>query len=206
MAITPRSSGDISSLVYSSLSPESQREAIADLARQALKDAEQVNRRVLGHAPEHKTFVDGRKEAPLESVKPDGLIVFEFNLITDLLAWIAEQLETHSPIRTGAFAKSHKLFADGVEADPANPPPAEEYVFMSLLPYAESLEHGHSKQDPNGIYEVVATLAQRRFGNQAVVRFMYRTPFGMTLSGLAGSARRQPHKDAHQPAITVVLR
>lgn len=198
--------GDLTAFVDAALSPKEQSRAIADIARETLKDAEQKNRRALGRTPEHSTIVDGRKEAALESVKPDGVIVFEFQIVTDALAWIAEQLEKHSPRRTGAFAASHVLFADGKEADPKTAPMAEEYVFMSLLPYARPLEHGHSRQAPNGVYEVVSALADRRFHNQARVRFTYRTPQGFSVGSLTGKARRQAQKDARQPAIVVVMR
>lgn len=199
---------DISVLVYEALSPKAQSKAVADFSREKLKEAQQQNRRALGRVPEHDTFVDGRPEAPLESVKPGGVIVFEFELVTDLLAWIADQLEKHSPRRSGAFAASHSLFADGVEVDPRKPPPAEEYVFISTdgPGKARALEQGHSRQAPNGVYEVVATLAQRRFGNQASVHFTYRAAAGFSARGLQGRARAQAQKDARTPAIVVVAR
>lgn len=199
---------DISVLVDDALSPKAQSKAIADFAREKLREAQQQNRRALGRVPEHDTFVDGRPEAPLEAVKPGGVIVFEFELVTDLLAWIADQLEKHSPRRTGAFAASHTLFADGVEVDPRKPPSADEYVFLSSdsAGKARALEQGHSRQAPNGVYEVVATLAQRRFGNQASVHFSYRAAPGFSARGLTGRARGQVEKDARTPAIVVAVR
>jgi hypothetical protein len=191
-------SDDLRAFVDAALSPKEQSRVISDVAREALRDAEQKNARALGRTPEHTTTVDGRKEAALESVKPDGMIVFEFQIITDALVWIAEQLKTHSPRRTGAFAASHILLADGKEVDPKIAPSAQEYVFMSMLPYAGPLERGHSKQAPNGIYEVVAALADRRFHNQARVQFTYRMMPGLMVRG------RKAQKAVRQPAIIVV--
>jgi hypothetical protein len=205
------------------LSPQAQSQAIADVAQQTLREAETQNAQALGHRTEHKTFVDGRPNAPLESVRPDGgVIVFEFQLVDDTLAWIADQLVTHSPRRSGAFAASHILLADGKEADPKNPPPAAEYVFLSPLPYARPLERGHSRQAPNGVYEVVAAMARRRFGNQASVEFTYRPAPGGSAARVAAfgkrtaylrpglrrrrNANRQFEKDIRQPAIVVVPR
>lgn len=199
---------DITAFVNEALSPKAQSRAIADFARQELRKVQNINERALGREPTYDTFVDGRSEAPLESVKPSGTIVFEFHLVLDALAWIAEQLFVHSPWRTGAFAASHALFADGVEVDPKTPLPAEEYVFLAAdIPgKVRALERGHSKQAPNGVYEVVATLAQRRFGNQASVYFTYRTPYGVSFRHLSGKARRQAEKDARVPAIVIVPR
>ena len=81
----------------------------------------------------------------------------------------------HSPVLTGRFAKSHELFADGVDTENPNiAPPAEEYVFLNTQPYARKIERGRSPQAPDGVYQAVATLAQRRFGNIARITFSYR--------------------------------
>jgi hypothetical protein len=167
---------DISVLLDEALSPKAQSAALAGFAREKLHEAEEQNRRALGRVPDHETVVDGRREAPLETVKPDGVIVFEFELLTDLFVWIADQLEKHSPRKSGAYAASHTFFADGAEANPANPPPAsDEWAFVSTVPYARKIERGRSRQAPDGVYEVVAALAQRRFGNQAKIDFTYRS-------------------------------
>lgn len=197
----------ITAVLNDALSPKMQSKAFANFARQELRKGEEQNKRVLGVIPSHKTFVDGKREAPLESVRPNGTIVFEFELVLDVLGWIAGQLAIHSPILTGQFLKSHVLFADGVEVDnPAKPPPAREYVFLSIDKPGKvrSLESGHSKQAPAGVYEVVADLAQRRFSNHAKVRFSYHAPYKSDLRGLTGAARRQAEKDERVPAIIVV--
>jgi hypothetical protein len=208
MPITSTVTGkDISVFLNEALSPQAQSRAFAAFAREKLREGEEQNRQKLGQTPSHTTTVDGVKEAPLETVRPNGIIVFEFDLVFDLLGWIAGQLAIHSPIRTGEFLRSHALFADGTEvADPAKPPPAQEYVFLSLDKPGKvrSLERGHSRQAPNGVYEVVAELAQRRFGNQASVRFAYHAPYRPDLRGMTGKARRQAEKDVRVPAIVVV--
>lgn len=213
---------DITVFLNEALSPKAQSKALAEFAQQELKKAEEQDRRALGRVPSHTTTVDGRRDAPLESVKPNGLIVFEFELVGDLLRWIADQLETHSPRRTGAYAASHILLADGNVADPQNPPLAQEYVFLSPLPYARPLERGHSRQAPDGIYQAVALLAQRRFSNQVSVEFTYRPAPGGSAARVAAfgkrtaylrpglrrrrNANRRFEKDIRQPAIVVVPR
>jgi hypothetical protein len=152
---------------------------LAAFAAEQIKEAAQQDRQVLGVVPPYDVYVDGRKGAPLTDVKPDGVIRAEFHLVFDVLAWIATQLQTHSPVLTGRYAKSHELFADGAEVnDPDHAPPADEYVFTNIQPYARKLERGKSSQAPDGVYQAVATLAQQRFGNVAKITFSYRTVIG----------------------------
>lgn len=200
-------------------SPAERGRRLAGYARSALADAQEINRRAIGVVPPHVTFVDGRQGAPLESVKPDGVIVFEFDLLNDLFAWIGDMLVRHSPILTGAYQDSHAFFADGLEISPgASPPPAEEYVFLSTVPYARKIERGQSSQAPEGVYEAVAAMAKARFGNLARIRFSYRSA---QMSYVPGARNRQERaalrsqparlsamrmeRASRQPAIVITL-
>lgn len=161
-------------------SPEERSKSLAAYARQALAEAQEQNRQAIGVVPPHETFVDGRRDAPLGSVKPNGVIVFEFEIMADMFGYIDILLIKHSPVRSGRFRRSHILLADGVEVDPSSPilPDAEEFVYLSTQPYARKIERGLSKQAPDGVFEVVAALASRRFGNMAKIRFGYRSLVG----------------------------
>lgn len=164
---------DIALLLKQALSPEARSAALARHAREGLADAQQHNKSVLGRIPPHETYVDRRKGAPVESVKPDGTIVYEFQLLEELMAWIGEQLALHSPILTGRYANSHRFFADGVELEPGSKlPEAREYVFLNNQPYARKVERWYSP--PDGVYEAVAALAKKRFGNLAAIKFSFR--------------------------------
>jgi hypothetical protein len=169
---------DITAFLDEALSPKAQSEALAGFAREELSKAQQRNKQALGRVPDHTTAVDGKSEAPLETVKPNGVIVFEFELVLEALLWIAAQLRQHSPERSGRYARSHILLADGFEVDVGEPPPAHSYEFVSTVPYARKIERGLSELAPDGVYEVVAALAQRRFGNQARVDFTYASVGG----------------------------
>lgn len=203
--------------------PAERGKRLAGYARQALAEAQEINRRATGVVPPHETYVDGRLEAPLETVKPDGVIVFEFDLLNDLFEWIGDMLVKHSPVghedNIHYFA-SHAFFADGVEIAPgAEVPPAEEYVFLNLQPYARKIERGLSKQAPDGVYEAVTVLARRRFNNVASIRFTYRSPLLGYVPGAANRAERramrnQParwsairmERESRQPAIVIRVR
>jgi hypothetical protein len=161
------------------LGPKARSAMLAAFAAESIADAAQQNKQVFGTVPPYDVYVDGQEGAALTDVKPDGVIRAEFHLVNEALAWIATQLEMHSPKLTGRYAKSHVLFADGAETgNPDNAPPADEYVFMNTQPYARKLERGKSSQAPDGVYQAVATLAQRRFGNLAKITFSYRTVLG----------------------------
>lgn len=180
MAVTTRIDSivrDIELIISADLSPEAVSKAIGGAARDLIADAQETNTRALGSSPPQRVYVDGREGAPLESVKPvGGTILAEFDLLEDSLRWIGQQLVLHSPVRTGKYANSHILFLDGEEMNPNDPIPPTfgEIVFLNTQPYARKIERGLSDQAPDGVYEAVAALAKRRFGNIVNIRFTYR--------------------------------
>lgn len=166
---------NIELIMQRTLSAEARSARLAAHARTRLSEAQEINRQALGRVPPHQTFVDRREGAPLESVKPDGVIVFDFELLDDLFSWIGEQLVLHAPVLTGAYQRSFAFFADGVEIEPGQPVPTfREALFINTQPYARKIERGYSDQAPDGVFQAVATLAKKRFGNMASIRFSYR--------------------------------
>lgn len=208
---------DIALFFAPELTPEGQRTALASFAREQLADAQNINGRAIGRVPRHDTYVDGQKGASEDNVRPDGVIIYEFELVTDVIVWIQEQLIRHSPIRSGRFRKSHLLFADGVEVQfGADIPAANRYVFVNSQPYARKIERGLSSQAPEGVFEVVAVLANRRFSNIAQVRFTFESLLGgnthleswarRTRQTRRGSAKQVAEWNRRQPAIAVTVR
>ncbi len=215
-------SRNVDLFVSKHLSPEARQRAAAQQARKILGQAQQINKRAIGAVTPHKQFVDGKPGAPLESVNPDhGRIVFTFELVQPLLKWLGEQLVINSPVLTGRYQASHVLLADGVEVDADGKiPEAEEYRFVNVVPYARKIERGQSSQTPEGVYEVLAVLAQRRFGNVATIKFGFtditgnQSRKGRMLFDWAGrnasrrfgsGKKRAAHyaKNVRQPSITV---
>lgn len=193
---------DVALILSEDLSPKARSATLAQYAHEQIEDAKQINRTVLGRIPRYTVSVDGRQGAALETVRPNGTVYTEFELFDDVLLWIADQLEIHSPIRSGRFRAENTLFADGVETIPGKVlPNADEFVFVNLTPYARKIERGQSSQAPDGVFQVVATLARRRFGNIASISFGYRTPIGSSLVG----GRRGNRASERNPAIIVRL-
>lgn len=209
---------EIEVIIDQTLSPKARSKALADFARVELTEAQRINFKALGHLPGHTTRVDGRSEAPLDSVKPEGRIDFEFEVLAGLFMFVLQELRRLSPVRSGAYRASHTFFADFHQADPANPPEAREYVFINLQPYARKIETGRIQtRMPPGVYEASASSARRRFGNVARIRFSYRSTPSGGVGGWAARtgrtstkyARNRPGARAEwltrQPAIVITL-
>ena len=192
-------SRELQVMVSDALSPKARSAMIAQHARGILKEAQEDNRRALGRVPPHEQVVDRVPNAPLEAVNPDrGVIVFRFDLALDLFDYIGRLLVENSPVLTGAYQRSHQLYADGVPVERYDPArTVEEWVFASDLPYARKIERGQSDWAPDGVYEGAAALAARRYGNIAAIKFTYRN--------LTGARGKQAQLD-RQPAISVRLR
>lgn len=213
---------DIDGIIAEMLSPKARSTILAGAAREALAEADAQNQAVLGKKPPHTTTVDGSEGASEDQVRPDGVIVYEFAIIDDLFAWIVGQLQKASPVRSGRFAHSFVLFADGNEIDPNGViPPASEYAFLNTQPYARKIEAGRSPLVPNGVFEAVAALARAKFGRQqAKISFGYRSLQGgaigdwaktasarrLAAHGRGGSAARHTEWLTRSPAIIVTLK
>lgn len=191
---------DIELMLSEELSPKAQSQVFAQFAAEQIEEAKRHNRMVLGHVPHHTVTVDGRDDAALESVRPNGVIVAEFELIIEVLQWIQEQLDTHSPVKTGNYKSQHVVFADNEMIDlggGAVIPDADEYVFLNTAEYARKIELGSSSQAPDGVYRAVAILAAQnnRFGSLARIRF---EEFRGAVAGRAGNKSKN-----RKPAISV---
>ena len=174
---------DIDLIIDELLTPEARRKQLLELARKYLKEADETNRQALGEVPKSKTFVDGNASAQLESVRPDGVIVREYDLALGLLEFILSELRAVSPVRSGRYQRSHSVFVDGEEvALNANiPENAKEIVILSTVEYARKIEGQAGKKPispmaPKGVYEITALKAARQYGNVARIRFVWRSP------------------------------
>jgi hypothetical protein len=176
-------------------SPQEISKTLAEFARAEIQDAKTINRQALGYDPKLTIYVDGQQTEQITDVK--NVVVGDFQLIDALILWIHSQLQTHSPVRTGLYKASHALLVDGRQFDPVVPPIpfANEYVFVNLVPYARKIERGSSSHAPDGVYQVVAHLAQQQFRGIGRITFSYRTVLeGLIVAGKEGdrSSRRNP--------------
>jgi hypothetical protein len=191
-------------LVSEEFGPAAISAAIAQVARDAIAEVSAINDAALGESVPYKTLVDGSASQNFESVRPDGAIVAIFDLKTEALTWIEEQLILHSPVRTGRYQKSHRVFVNGVQTAIADiPPDVSQIVFAPLSSYAPEIEPhdgrpGESRKAPDGVYQAVAALARQRFGQVADISF--------TFLSIAGADQpRAGRAPAAEPAIIVNL-
>lgn len=199
--------------ILADLSLPEQKQAAAQFARDGLEEAKQTNQSIFGRVPPYTTTVDGRPNAPLESVNPNGgEIVFDFDLVTNVLQWIGQTLVDRSPVLSGAYRHAHELFADGRQVDLNAIPPARQYAWVNAVPYARKIEIGKTEagrafeiQVPNRIYERTAQDAKARFGNIADIEFGYQAgPEGYALKHSVGRRRdRAAGTLVNSPAIFV---
>ena len=191
--------------MLTALEPAERSKEFAEMALAEILDARAINRRALGAEPLYTTYVDGNANAALESVKPNGVIFVEFQLITEVLAFIGQQLEMFSPVKTGRYKRSHVLLADGIAMELDTPAMlaqlaiAEEYVFVNTVPYARKIERGMSPQAPDGVYQAVANIARTRYSKIARITFSYRTIVG----GLMIGGREGDRSEKRNPAVIV---
>lgn len=215
---------DIELLISRELSPDARSEVLAAFAMDSLAKAQETNTLALGHVPTHDTFVDGQRDAPESGVKPDGTIIYEFNLLEGVFSWIGEQLVRRAPVASGRYRDSFRFYADNREVSSGGIiPAAEEYVFINLQPYSRKIERGLSDQAPEGVFQVLSVMAQARFGNMVRVTFSFRSPMngaqsnisrvgplqvkrgenGQFLKGSHTRAGNQAERAQRQPAIII---
>ncbi|KQQ81944.1 hypothetical protein [Aureimonas sp. Leaf324] len=159
-------------------SPQARSARLAQVAKDGIAEIRKSNAAASGgrdHPPE--VSVDGRRGAPLESVKPDGMIVAQFDPLRNVLEWIGEALVEESPVRSGRYARSHVLLVDGVEQIIGTEVPAGDvYRFVNRQPYAAKIEPdgyaaGQSPQAAQGVYQVIAAVAAHRFNQVAQISY-----------------------------------
>lgn len=147
-------------------------------ARRIIDEIDADNDAALGRDVTYRSFVDGREGAAFNTVSPDGVISAEWDLLGSTLTWIRDELVKNSPVWKGNYQKSHAFLVDGVVLADWSPMPElfKEAVFVNTQPYARKIERGLSSQAPHGVYQGVALMASRRFGNIARIKFSYRQP------------------------------
>jgi len=173
------------------LTGEARRRRLVALSYEVIAEAAALNRAAIGHDVGYETIVDGRPGAPIDAVKPGGVVVALFAVHAAAIDFTWETLAGLSPVDENpktidniVYRDRHLLLVNGEEREPpVSVEPDDVVTFVNLLPYARRIEQGHSKkQAPDGVYEVGAAIVKARFGNIVNVRFGYGSFLGATAS------------------------
>jgi hypothetical protein len=173
------------------LTGEARRRRLVALSYEVIAKAEAINRAAIGHDVGYETIVDGRPGAPIDAVKPGGVVAALFAVHAAAIDFTWETLARLSPLDQNpktidniVYRDNHLLLVNGEEREaPVSVEPDDVVTFVNLLPYARRIEQGYSKkQAPDGVYEAAAAIVKARFGNIVDVRFGYGSFLGATAS------------------------
>lgn len=162
--------------------------------------------------PAVTVIVDGRRDASEDSVKPYGVIRYEFSYFREVAAEALAQAQEMSPVRSGRYKRSWFVLADGVEVAPdAIPDKARSVMVVNDQPYHRKIHVGAMRNlsVPPLIVERLRQVVQRRFGNlvQVGVRFILLEG-GYILKGRNKSRRKdlRAGQPMTYPALELTLR
>lgn len=136
---------------------------------------------IMGDEPRPTSFiriVDGMVGAAEERVKPDGVIIYQYQRIAEVVQFAMETLFDLSPVLTGAYRNAHQMMLNGmVVANLANWRSGDEVTITNTLPYSRKIEVGKMKMKVSGSAEVYQQARRKiaaRFGNVVSVQFTFR--------------------------------
>jgi len=193
-------------LAVDSLRPPDVQRHHAAVARRGLVDH---LRKLKGDLPEVQTFVDGRLGAPEESVKPYGVIRYEFVFASEAATFALKEAQEMSPVDSGAFRRAWFLMVDGKEvAADAIPPSARRIVLTNDRPYARKIEVGAmTVRVPPGIVDRLQRVVLRRFGNSVEADVQYiELAGGYRLKRDGGRKGRRKGDPLTYPALIMTVR
>lgn len=136
-----------------------------------------------GVIPEWDAYANSPGNTNLESVRLPGPIVYRYRYLREVVLVAIRELEAASPIDSGRYKRSHKLWINGHEA-PLNAviKAGDEVWIANDVPYARRLEVGKTQSGrdflvsvPNRIYERVAKKLMSRYRNAAGITNGYVT-------------------------------
>jgi len=131
-----------------------------------------------GERPNVRRIVDGREGAAEETVRPYGVIRYEFDSLREAALFALLELQKVSPVESGLYGRSWFLMLGGAEVQPAAlPASTREVIVTNDQPYSRTLAVGRradgrpfSLQNlPPGYMELAAQAVRARFGNSVMV-------------------------------------
>ena len=152
--------------INDNLTPQAQSRALANFARQDVARLQREGRAALSFT----VFVDGRENAALESVRPDGRIVYRFNGLSEAIAFALGFVLARSPVLSGAYRKSWFVLVNGLlwRRDFEDIPTGAEVAIVNTQPYHRKIDMGSQ-----GIGKIGIEVANRRKAGTSRKRGVY---------------------------------
>lgn len=148
--------------------------------------------------------VDGREGAPEETVKPGGVIVYDYSRLDYVVAFALKTLFDLSPFKSGLYRDSHTLMHKG-EIVSGNKlidwKPGDDVSIVNFTDYARVIEVGGMKMRVPGtdhVYMHAQQVIAYEHGDKATVSFTYRNIEGGRIVG-----RRAKRGLNRYPALTI---
>ena len=161
--------------------PERRAAAVATMAR-AARDKLIAD----GAAPPlYTTFVDGREGAAEETVKPEGTILYRFNVIGLAAAFALEYARARSPVQSGEYRASWFIAVDGrpYTGDVAEIPGDAVVMVTNHAPYHRRIDTGGQRGIGRKIVEDTRQAVKSRWPLLLVERQFVEIPDGYILKG-----------------------
>lgn len=204
--------------VARSLAPEARSRILAETARKGVAELVRSGRA----PPDYRRYVDGVPEAPEHAVRPEGVIVYRFHHMAEVVAFALAYLRQRAPRSAAsngnydrqAFVDSFYLGLDGrfVPAGrfaPARMGPVSEVVIGNTRPYNRLVDvqmRGGQRvrfSVPADIYRDCYAQIDRRFGNHVTTRRVA----SMTFPGQYVLRRgRRAGRRVESPALVITAR
>lgn len=188
--------------------PEMARKQMAAAARQTVARVEtEQTARSGGIKPRYTAIVDGVAGGSFDSVRPDGIIVLDWDYMQEAVTRTVAYLRAHGPKTKGQWKASVVAEVDGsvVDADAPIPRGARAIYIGADTPYSRRLEIGKRKgggpfviQVQQHFVEAAALLLKKTLKDVAVVKFTYAS-----FRGLHTRMSRKELRDSRVPSIAI---
>lgn len=137
-----------------------------------------------------KRIVDGVVGAAEEAVRPDGMIIYDYDRLNVVADFALQTLRDKSPVgghgdkHPGLYRDSHTLFLNEKPvADLGSYKTGDEIAIANLTPYSRKIEVGGMTMTVPGtdhVYQQAQQIVAGRYGNIASVEFTYRGLIGLS--------------------------
>jgi len=148
----------------SALLPQSERAKIIARAARAERDGLISGGQA---SPIYRTLVDGRDNAPEESIKPGGAIIYRFNTLGQAAIFGLAFARERSPAVSGTYKRSWFVAVNGVawSGDLNDVPSDAQVMIVNAAPYHRKIHTGAMQTIGRGICEATRQAVRKRFPN-----------------------------------------